>query len=393
MKTAIALLSATLGVTAQSCLPSQVLINYADSPDQMRVSWAAPCSAAATVAWGTDSSTNQATTGPAPIQYKSPGYTSPFLYHVTLKGLSPNTKYYYKVGAVEASSVFSFVSHPGDALVPGWTMAVVGDVGQTNNSASTLQHIAAGASNMVMHLGDISYADSDEPRWDSWAEQTQFLSSTLPYMVQVGNHENELVGGFTAYAARFAMPAPASGTANVWYSLNVAGVHWITLSNYHPFTSGSDQYNWLKSDLDSIDRTTTPWVFVNTHAPWYNTNSAHQGDGEAQRKSLEHLLYDAGVDAVFTGHVHAYERNHRAYNNARNPKGPVYITIGDGGNREGLATKWLAQTPVSAFRQATFGHGELVIVNATAAHWSWHTNPDAEQQTEDDVFFIKGRDV
>jgi hypothetical protein len=44
---------------------------------------------------------------------------------------------------------------------------------------------------------------------------------------------------------------------------------------------------------------------VNTHAPWYNTNSAHQGDGEAQRKSLEHLLYDAGVDAVFTGHVHA----------------------------------------------------------------------------------------
>jgi hypothetical protein len=71
MKTAIALLSATLGVTAQSCLPSQVLINYADSPDQMRVSWAAPCSAAATVAWGTDSSTNQATTGPAPIQYKS----------------------------------------------------------------------------------------------------------------------------------------------------------------------------------------------------------------------------------------------------------------------------------------------------------------------------------
>ena len=30
------------------------------------------------------------------------------------------------------------------------------------------------------------------------------------------SHENELVGGFTAYAARFAMPAPASGTANVW---------------------------------------------------------------------------------------------------------------------------------------------------------------------------------
>jgi hypothetical protein len=70
----------------------------------------------------------------------------------------------------------------------------------------------------------------------------------------------------------------------------------------------------------------------------------------------------------------------------------VYITIGDGGNREGLAAKWLAQTPVSAFRQATFGHGELVVVNASAAVWSWHTNPDAESKTEDELWLIKGQD-
>jgi len=78
--------------------------------------------------------------------------------------------------------------------------------------------------------------------------------------------------------------------------------------------------------------------------------------------------------------VHAYERNHRAYNNARDPKGPVYITIGDGGNREGLATRWLAQTSVSAFREATYGHGELEVFNATHMQWTWHTNPDAESK-------------
>ena len=55
----------------------------------------------------------------------------------------------------------------------------------------------------------------------------------------------------------------------------------------------------------------------------------------------------------------------------------MYRTIGDGGNREGLAAKWLAQTPVSAYRMATYGHGEIQILNATHAHWSWHTNPDA----------------
>ena len=55
----------------------------------------------------------------------------------------------------------------------------------------------------------------------------------------------------------------------------------------------------------------------------------------------------------------AYERNHRAYNNQRDPNGPVYITIGDGGNREGLATTWLKQTPVSAYRMATYVRSTL----------------------------------
>jgi len=126
------------------------------------------------------------------------------------------------------------------------------------------------------------------------------------------------------------MPPPAASVDLVWYSVDVASVHWITLSNYHPFTSSSAQYKWLQSDLASIDRSKTcvsslctqlppapsshpvffpcsprssPHVVVQSHAPWYNTNSAHQGDGEAQRKALESMLYNAGVDAVFAGLV------------------------------------------------------------------------------------------
>ena len=99
------------------------------------------------------------------------------------------------------------------------------------------------------------------------------------------------------------MPAPSKGVDTVWYSVEVGGVHWITLSNYHDFTVGSAQYKWLQADLAAIDRSVTPWVLVQSHAPWLNTNSAHQGDGEAQRKALEPLLYAAGVDAVFAGCV------------------------------------------------------------------------------------------
>jgi len=64
------------------------------------------------------------------------------------------------------------------------------------------------------------------------------------------------------------MPAPALGVSTVWYSIDIASAHWITLSNYHSFSPGSPQYAWLQKDLASIDRAATPWVFVNTHAPW-----------------------------------------------------------------------------------------------------------------------------
>ena len=151
-----------------------------------------------------------------------------------------------------------------------------------------------------MIVGDLSYADSDQPRWDSWANLISNMSSQLPTMTQVGNHEEE-ISGFLAYASRMAMPAPAKDKDNVWYSVDIGSVHWITLSNYHPFTSGSAQHSWLQADLAGIDRSVTPWVFVNTHAPWYNTNTAHQGDGEAQRVALEPMLYAAGADAFFCG--------------------------------------------------------------------------------------------
>lgn len=49
-------------------------------------------------------------------------------------------------------------------------------------------------------------------------------------------------------------------------------------------------------------------MVVLLHAPWYNTNEAHEGEGESMREAMESLLFNARVDVVFSGHVHAYER-------------------------------------------------------------------------------------
>ena len=90
-------IASTVAAASAACAPEQIFINYADAPTQMRISWATSCAATAFVAYGTTPSVPLSTTGPAPTQYKSPGYTSPYLYHTTLTGLTPNTMYYVRL--------------------------------------------------------------------------------------------------------------------------------------------------------------------------------------------------------------------------------------------------------------------------------------------------------
>lgn len=60
-----------------------------------------------------------------------------------------------------------------------------------------------------------------------------------------------------------------------------------------------------------MDRKKTPWLLVLLHVPWYNSNEAHQGEGDGMMAVMEPLLYTASVDLVLAGHVHAYERSVR----------------------------------------------------------------------------------
>lgn len=51
--------------------------------------------------------------------------------------------------------------------------------------------------------------------------------------------------------------------------------------------------------------------------------------------------------------------------------------------------RYIHPTPEwSMFREASFGHGELKIVNSTHAFWSWHRNDDDEPVRSDQVWII-----
>ncbi|KAF2616050.1 hypothetical protein F2Q70_00010566 [Brassica cretica] len=159
------------------------------------------------------------------------------------------------------------------------------------------------------------------------------------------------------------------------------------------------EYSWLEEEFPKVNRSETPWLIVLNHSPWYNSYDYHYMEGETMRVMYEPWFVKNKVDVVFSGHVHAYERSERISNIAytvvngicspvKDQSAPVYITIGDGGNIEGLATKMTEPQPkYSAYREASFGHAIFSIKNRTHAHYGWHRNQDGYAVEADTMWF------
>ncbi|KAK1270133.1 Purple acid phosphatase 15 [Acorus gramineus] len=349
-------------------------------------------------------------------------YTSGIIHHVRLTGLKPGKLYYYQCGdpSIPAMSDIHFfrtmpISSPG--RYPR-RIAIVGDLGLTYNSTSTVDHIRHNKPDLLLMVGDVTYANlyltngtgSDcyscsfsqtpihetyQPRWDYWGRFMEPLVSEIPIMVIEGNHELELQVDnitFASYSSRFAFPGEESRSySTFYYSFNAGGIHFIMLGAYISYNKSSDQYKWLERDLANVDRSVTPWLVATWHPPWYSTYKAHYREAECMRVAMEDLLYSYGVDLVFNGHVHAYERSNRVYNYSLDPCGPVYITIGDGGPATGNFC-WDRQPDYSAYRESSFGHGILEVVNETHALWTWHRNQDLYDSPGDQIFIVRQPD-
>ncbi|CCI46863.1 unnamed protein product [Albugo candida] len=281
--------------------------------------------------------------------------------------------------------------------------ALIGDLGQTEFSQRTLQYIASRKKELtaIFHAGDLSYADSDQPRWDSWAKLIEPIASEIPWMVASGNHEKETpckskTDPFISYQNRFRMPyinEPNSlQERNLYYGIRVGMTHFIILSPYIDTTKNSSQYRWLEEELRRVNRALTPWICVLMHGPWYNSNTAHQNRNEPHfemKRNMESLLYHNRVDLIISGHVHAYERSLPVWNEQVQLDGIVYVVVGDGGNREGLASSFLQPAPEwSAFRKALYGYILWNVTNQTHAALEWYAHNGEGAQLED-VFWIQ----
>jgi hypothetical protein len=296
----VTVLSSLWGIVAASA-PEQIALNYGAVSSEMVVTWAVVENNVSSqeVYWGLSPDNLSNIVSAVGNQYKMGSYTSPSLYKATMSNLSPgNQLYYYKVGGSSSSfsDIFSFKSHPGVG-VANVNFHIIGDLGQTSNSVNTLEELYNDDQKIesfcggIINMGDLSYANGDQPYWDSFGKMKQFVGAYVPMLTTSGNHEwfDSADYSFLAYKSRFDYPL-VNGKKELYYSFEAGLVHWVMVAGYcqemksvltQPcLAAGTPELQWLQNDLAAVDRAVTPWVIVVFHQPYVNSNTAHSKETE-----------------------------------------------------------------------------------------------------------------
>ena len=268
----------------------------------------------------------------------------------TLRGTTRNGK-----GSTTAMDVvgetpsYSFITTP-HAGQPT-SLALVGDLGQTENSTRTMHHIYEATTTLssnstdigppisaLLIAGDMSYADGDPHRWESWFELMEPLLRQTPIQVAAGNHEIECDNStseiFVPYESYFRNPNrikapdmwPVSDDyrktlwnqqcttssvfvghynyGNSFYSFKHGLAHIIVLNSYTDVLPGSVQYEWLDKELrHNVNRHLTPWLLVMFHCPLHTTFIGHNGELNPflMLQSMEPLFVQYNINFIVSG--------------------------------------------------------------------------------------------
>ena len=186
-------------IYAFNCSVSQIHIAQGLNPNSMTISWLTNDNCFSHVAYGNNNKSLDniiyGTASSYDFYYNKKYYKSGYIHHVLLTDLEPLTTYYYQCGDFmiqDISDIMYFKTLPKIGDKKMIIFGVLGDIGQTINSVSTINHLINEPNiDMILHAGDLSYADCEQTLWDSYGEMIEPLSSFVPWMVSPGNHEIE----------------------------------------------------------------------------------------------------------------------------------------------------------------------------------------------------------
>jgi hypothetical protein len=238
------------------------------------------------------------------------------LHHeVQLIGLKPYTYYYYQVDGGKAARFRT--AAPSDHT--DFRFVVYGDTrGGASVHRAIIKRAIDVAPDFALHTGDLVESGRATSEWDRFFRIEEPLLRTAPFYPTLGNHEDydpKRLG--SQYLDIFHLP-----DNELWYVFDYGNARFICLkSDAIPptFFPGEEQLAWLEEQLASNE---APWLFVFFHVGLFTSRSEDFLE-TGMRDSLVPLFEQYGVDAVFMGHHHSYERII--------VNGITYIVTGGGG--------------------------------------------------------------
>ncbi|MCP5520430.1 MAG: metallophosphoesterase family protein [Verrucomicrobiales bacterium] len=292
---------------------------------------------------------------------------------VTLTGLRPDTEYNYRVAVRSGDRVARCDERSFRTLKDAGPIhfAVTADVGsglpRQYRVARVLRQLEP---DLVIMPGDLVYphfvARLTDYRWFSvYAEQLR----TTPIFVVAGNHDTAYLRDGT-YLESFAMPTNSVPLAeqqltgdgpvgHYCYSFDHGDAHFVglyvtMLYAAYDLPPDSPQLAWLEEDLAASDK---PWKILYLHHPILSSGPHGTDDNNANglRDSPElagrlmPIALRHGVQLVFAGHDHIYERFTPV-------QGILAITAGCGGGSPYAVTRHEPAGVISFF------HGHCVDV-------------------------------
>ena len=253
---------------------------------------------------------------------------------IKIEGLLPNTKYFYRMGStavvLEGGVENYFYTAPvfnSEQSIQIWALGDFGNgsLQQTQVLQSYLNYLGGKRNDMWIWLGDNAYYNGTDQEYGNFVfnvYKNQFKNWS--FYPALGNHDYGQAGYLSTaslgtnfpYFNIFNLPKHAQcggvpSNSEKYYSYNWGNVHFIALDSYGALNhTGSPMYQWLLNDLQL---NTAKWIIAYWHHPPYSKGT-HNSDVEIEmvdmRKNIVPLLERFGVDLVFTGHSHTYERSY-----------------------------------------------------------------------------------
>jgi len=248
---------------------------------------------------------------------------------IELDALIPDTDYWYAVGSIGTifagdDSDHRFKTAPLPGVAKPTRVWITGDSGTADANAQAvrdayLTYTAGTPTDVWLMLGDNAYNEGTDLEYQAALFDMffQLLRQTAVWPA-FGNHDAASSNAITRngpYFDMFSLPAAAEagGVASgeeVYYSFDYGNIHFIVLDSQTSDRSpGSTMLTWLAADLAA---TAQDWIVASWHHPPYS-KGVHDSDTEMRliemRENVVPILEDYGVDLVFSGHSHSYERS------------------------------------------------------------------------------------